>query len=268
MWTRSGGRAAAGLVLLALAPTSLRVHGAPDGEDRYEVSGFVVDADDRPAPGVWISLEGTDVAAESDSLGGFVLRDIPKGTYRLTARLGCVMSGHLDVLHVPRPLRVPLPIRLVEVDCYSEVDLSPPDQSDMIGRSIIAFARADRQAIVTALFADRAIRLLDGGNASVDEVPVEDVGVHVEHFAQDTTFDEAIWISICLTTPNDRTALVRLVRSSPPVPEELDVFAGDAALFTFARDGADRPWHLARHLICVDAAPVAGSNGVPGPSAP
>lgn len=242
---------------IVLACVAGAVRAAPDEDARYEIPGFVVGLDDRPVPGATVSLEGTEIVAQTDSLGGFVLYDVPAGSYRVTARRGCVLSGYVDALHVPRPLKVPLPIRLVMVDCMADAELTDGDEADLIARSVDAFARTDRRAVVTALIGDGAIRLLDGGNVTIDAVTIGDAHPAVEHRSQDDTFEEAIWVSICLATPDAHTALVRMVRTSPHVAEELDVFAGNAALFTFTRNAPGDTWHLARQLLCADRMPEA-----------
>jgi hypothetical protein len=268
--TRGIGSAVPIVVAIALAACAVRAAAADDESRRYEIRGFVVDETDRPVAGATISLEGAEIAAQADSLGGFVLPDVPAGSYRLTARLGCVMSAHMDALHIPRPLRVPLPIRLFRIDCGTVPDLTADEQRDLVARGVEAFVSADRAEIVRVLLGDGAIRLLDGGNVSIDATAIGEASVPVAHLSPDDTFTEAIWISLCFTTPDEETVLLRLLRSSPPVPEELDVFAGDAALLTFTREAPGDPWHLARQLVCVDAEPIAseGSVSVEGEGAP
>ena len=105
-----------------------------------------------------------------------------------------------------------------------------------------------------ALLSDGAIRLLDGGNLTIDDVAIGDEQrVPVEHLSQDSAFPEAIWLSLCVSSGDARTAFVRIVRASPPVPEELDVFVGDAALLTFTRESDGGDWRMAQQLVCVVA---------------
>jgi len=213
----------------------------------HDIEGFVVDDDNRPLEGATVSVEGLQIATQTDSLGGFVLSAVPEGRHRLTARMGCVMSGHIDDMQVPRPLRVPLPIRLARVDCAGDAG-DASTQRALVAHAVRAFARVEQQAIALALLA-------------VDDVAIGDATVPVAHLDAGAEFAEAIWLSVCVRVIDDRHALVRIVRSSPPVPEELDMFAGDAALLSLTRPSVDAEWGIARQLVCVDSPPDESGPG-------
>lgn len=248
-----------GIALWALCTLGLLTSlpaGAPASEDTFDIEGFVVDDTNKAVSGATVLLEGLEIIATTDSLGGFVLHDVPSGEHRVTARVGCAMAGHVDALRVPRPVRVPLPIRLKAIDCTAPTSLDVNDERALVTLAVRWFTEPERRPVVDALLADGAIRLLSGGNVTATDVTLADTTrVPIEHLSQDDAFPEAIWLSLCITTPEERTALVRIVRASPPVPEELDVFIGDAALFTFKRPAAGSKWELSRQLVCLDTAP-------------
>jgi hypothetical protein len=85
------------IALLPPATTSIGIGVA----GAFTIEGFVVDPEHRPVGGVIVSLEGTDHATTTDSLGVFQLRDVAPGTYALSVRGECTISGYVSRVQVP-----------------------------------------------------------------------------------------------------------------------------------------------------------------------
>jgi hypothetical protein len=237
------------IALLPPATTSIGIGVA----GAFTIEGFVVDPEHRPVGGVIVSLEGTDHATTTDSLGVFQLRDVAPGTYALSVRGECTISGYVSRVQVPRPVRVPLPVTAYRVDCAGGAgDLLSEDQQATLVREALANAvRAEHRALADALLRDGAIQLVSP-NLTARTCTLAD-GSPVPIRSEGAEPGGEFRIRVCLTTPDGRTALVHLMRLGSP-PPEFDVLLADRALLTFTRD-AQGLWRTVHQLFCLSHPP-------------
>jgi hypothetical protein len=244
------------LALLPPAATSIGVGGAR----AFTIEGFIVDPEHRPIGGVIVSLEGTDRATTADSLGVFELRGVAPGTYALSVRGECTISGYVSRVQVPRPVKVPLPVTAYRVDCAGNAgDLLSEDQQATLVREALADAvRAEHRALADALLRDGAIHVVSP-NVTAATFTLAD-GSRVPIQTEGAEGGGEIRIRVCLTTRDGRTVFVHLMRLGPPPPPELDVLLADRALLTFTRD-EQGPWRTVHQLFCLSDSPARSAGG-------
>jgi hypothetical protein len=175
---------------------------------------------------------------------------------------------------MPRPLKVPYPIVAHRLDLFAhEVPraLSEADQAALIRRSFDAFVRDDRHPLAHAFLADGVIRLV-ALNAGIDALPGEPPIPILKVSASSagpTRVNDPIPLQVWLGVDGPR-ALVHLLRATPSLPDELDFFLADRALFVFGPGEAG--WEQMDALFCVEAESrsvepvVAGEEPNPQPA--
>ncbi len=249
--------------LLALSATTVMAQRAAT----HMIEGFVVDDESLPVRYATVSLEGSDIAATTDSLGVFVLRNVPTGTYAVSVRKSCAVAGYVPSVSIPRPLKVPLPLTAHRIACGRSVTaLSTDDQAFLIGVAFASLARPESRDLAGALAGDGAFTFVSLNATTSKATPGggQEVPVVIASELAATEVGELgpVGLAFCLTAPDARTCLVlvELINEKAAVP--IDVLQAERALFTFERR-SDSAWTLIHRVYCLtDPSPgTTGDNG-------
>jgi len=229
------------------------------------LSGFVIDQHDEPVSGAIITVEGTGLVAQSDANGNYRFDEVPRGTHSLSIRRGCEVTAHIGDVRIPRPVRIPFPIRSWRVGCDPDarpaLDLPDDELARLVHRALHLVTRDGRQVLVQALLADGAIRLtgeqlpsrlvLPGGTA----VTVGAAEAASGNGVAPGTLAGPVDVDICVEMPETDTAIVRLVQSGGP-GDDVDLLWAPRALLTLTRDvDAEGGWRTVHQLFCLDEPP-------------
>jgi len=239
---------------------------AGDSSRLYEVRGLVVDQSRNAVVSALVSLEGTDIAAETDAQGAFVLEDIPAGRYVLSVRSACLVTGVVSPLTVPRPLRVPLPIIAYRWNETPET-LTPPlsehEQRSLLAEVLRLVVPSDKRPILEAFALDGAVSVrvengtIDGLELSPGRrLPLARGPRSMEAVAP-------IEIRLAFARPDSATVIVRMSvdgndDSTPPIT------MAERALLTFRPK--ETRWAVVQQLFC--SSPPAAAAPSEGAMAP
>lgn len=153
------------LSIALLLFTSLSAAADPDSDERYfgEIEGQVVTTSGEPLLGVEVRLEPlVTKTASTDSDGGFILRAVPEGSYRVIAAAPAFVVGEISVEVVPD---APIPKLKIELQA-AEVTL---DTIDVVGSYSIG---RDAPARSSALTAEELLELPHFGDDAFRAVTV------------------------------------------------------------------------------------------------
>jgi hypothetical protein len=224
--------------------------------ENFTLSGFVVDQHGDPVTTATVTLDGAELGAVSDSLGRFELTGIPRGTYALHVREGCEAVALITEFSLPRPINVPYPVvahRLDFTDPSVPEGLTDDDQVHLISDALTSFVKDERRVLADAFLGDGVVRLFSL-NASISEFTRGDRTIPLRSVTPGgegpTRVNDPIPVQIWLGEVKGR-AFVHLLRATPALPDELDLFRGDRALFIYERRGDE--WASIDQLYCIDA---------------
>ncbi len=259
------GIAVSAMLAAAAAPT-----GPADAASRtYDLRGFVIDQFDRSVSGAIVSIEGTEHVAQTDARGDFVLRGVPGGTHRVSVRQGCTVTAFLPRVVLPRPIKVPLPIRAVRVTCDDAPDatLSTEDQEALYSLALATAIAPDRLPLLLALAADGGVTFEVTGGSATHVRLSDEVSLEVGHAPTVPAGGGGpLGIRACLSSTDGRIAHVSLERFGSGMGPG-DVLIAERCLITFERSGdAGTPmWKPIHQLFCktpppVDLSPATGDD--------
>jgi len=249
--------------------------GLAGADDTHTLQGFVIDQSGDEVPGAVLTLEGADLTVEADDRGTFRFEAVPAGTYGLSVRASCEVTAHISELTIPRPIRVPLPVKATRFDCeHDEHVVAPDDQAVLVAMTLHASVRTGRHPLVAALLGDGAIRLelhpmagdpdLTPSEILLEEgqpVPLHPVVPAAGGGALAPDRSGAMVLRFCLMGDDDRVH-VRIRRTTAPMSADTEMLWASEALLTFRRDpAAETGWQVEHQLFCLEEAPP----GVPAP---
>jgi len=264
-----------------LAVASVQV--VAGSERTYELRGFVIDRSGTEIPYAVLTLEGTQQTVEADARGTFHFENIPRGTYSLSVRSSCDVTGYVPGLAIPRPIRVPLPVRATRFACDADGEaIGVDDQARLLSDSLHRVVRTGRHPLVAALLGDGGIRIevhpvAAGPDRSPREitlsdgvpVPVHRVGVGGANGVPDhEPRSGAMVLRFCLLRTEADEVHVRMNRTTPAMDADIELLWAGEALLSYRRDETtDLGWRVAHQLFCLDDPALApgrdGSAGSP-----
>lgn len=237
-------------------------------ERTYELRGFVIDQSGDEVPHAVLTLEGAEQTVEADARGGFRFDGVPRGTYALSVRGSCEVTAYVSGLVIPRPIRVPLPVRATRFACDADgAPIPVDDQARLVSESLHRLVRTGRHPLVAALLADDGIRLevhpvAAGPDRSPTEIVLEGgepIPIHrVSPSAGNGVPDDAVRsgamvLRFCLLRTDDEDVHVHVERMTPAMDADIEVLWAGEALLSYVRDDeADTGWRIAHQLFCLD----------------